>query len=211
MTLADLFFIASFLFVVVCFLAILISLLRARMNSLRRWSKLLFVYVAVYAAALIATSLLSPRRTYSPGERRCWDDWCASAIRVSPAAISPPLPCSAAPDSRIWVAEIDVSSVAKRVRQSAPDARAELEDEQGARYQPCAASLSSGTAPRRSLADFLGPGDSFPVLLPFRLPSNAQPVGVVMHHGDGFPGVVIIGYDSSFLHRRDLQQMAAVR
>lgn len=99
-----------------------------------------------------------------------------------------------------------MSSVAKRVRQRAPDARAELEDEQGVRYSPCGAPVSVGTAPPRSLADPLGPGESFSVLVPFRLPIRKQPAGIVMHHGD-FPGVVIIGSDSSAFHRPALQQV----
>ncbi|HYL63526.1 MAG TPA: hypothetical protein VE077_12990 [Candidatus Methylomirabilis sp.] len=200
MTLADLFFLASVLFVAVCFLAMVVAALDSRMASLRRWAKFLFAYIAVYALALIAASLLSPRRVYPAGERRCWDDWCATALRVVPEATSAPLHRSSGSDMRIWVAEINVSSAAKRVRQSAPDARAELEDEQGALYQPCAAPLANGTAPPRSFADPLGPGGSFPVLLPFRLPMNEQPAGIVMHHGD-FPGDIIIGSDSSVLHR----------
>jgi hypothetical protein len=101
---------------------------------------------------------------------------------------------------------IEVSSDAKRVRQRALDARAELEDRQGKRYQPCAAPLSSGTAPARWLSDELGPGESFRVILPFRLPDAATPEGVVLHHGD-IPGVAIIGADQSFLHRPALQRL----
>lgn len=206
MTLSDLLFLASLLFVLVCLLAILLAAFLLRWPVVRRWSKLLAAFVAVYVPALLFTGLLMPRRIYAPGERRCWDDWCATAVRVAPATPSTPLPCIAAPGTRLWVAEIEVSSVAKRVRQRARDAAAELEDEQGARYQTCSAPLAQGGTSPNTLSDSLDPGDSFSVLLPFRLPAKAQPAGIVLHHG-AFPGVLIIGDDSSALHRPALQQI----
>lgn len=206
MTLSDLLFLASLLFVLVCLLAIFLAALLLRWPAVRRWGKLLAAFIAVYIPVLLLTGLLTPRRIYAPGERRCWDDWCAAAVRVAPATPSTPLPCVGAPGTRIWVAEIEVSSVAKRVRQRARDAAAELEDEQGTRYQTCAAPLAQGGTPARALADPLDPGDSFSVLLPFRLPAKTKPTGIVLHHGD-FPGIVIIGNDSSVLHRPALQRI----
>lgn len=206
MKLSDLFFLASLLFVLVCLLAIFLAAFLFRWRAVRRWSKLLAAFLALYIPVLLLTGLLTPRRIYPPGERRCWDDWCATAVRVAPANPSTPLPCVGSPGTRIWIAEIEVSSVAKRVRQRARDAYAELEDEQGTRYQTCLVPLAQGGAPARALADPLDPGDSFSVLLPFRLPAKAQPAGVVLHHGD-FPGIVIIGNDSSALHRPALQRI----
>lgn len=208
MTLFDLLFLASFFFVVVCLAAIAILALRARHEALRRWLNLLFGYLALYAIALILTSLLTPRRVYPPGERRCWDDWCATAVSATRADSSATSSCPVNPDKRVWLVQIEVSSVAKRVRQSAPDARAELENSQGARYSPCGSPVSQRAAPAHALSDFLNAGDSFSVLLPFQLPADRQPAGIVMHHGDGFPGIVIIHGDASFLHARDLQQVA---
>jgi len=116
-------------------------------------------------------------------------------------------PCKGDPDSLNWIATIQVSSDAKRVRQRARDARAELEDDQGSRRQPCAPALERGTGPARSLSDELGPGESFQVFLPFRLPADRTPAGLVVHHGD-FPGIVIIGADQSLLRRMALQRFA---
>lgn len=210
MTLFDLLFLASFFFVVVCLAAIAILALRARREALRRWLNLLFGYLALYAIALILTSLLTPRRVYSPGERRCWDDWCGTALRATRADSSASSSCPVNPGTRVWLVQIEVSSAAKRVRQSAPDARAEVEDSQGARYSPCGSPVSQRAAPAHALSDFLNPGDSFSVLLPFQLPADRQPAGIVMHHGDGFPGNVIIADDSAFLHRPALQRITVI-
>jgi hypothetical protein len=215
MTLFDLLFLASVLFVLVSLFAIVVSALRRRAATLRRWARLLAIYLAVYAAVLLLSALLTPRRIYAPGERRCWDDWCTTALRVSPGHNMASLPCRETPDIRIWLAEIQVSSVSKRIRQRAPDARAELEDQQGTRYSPCGAPLApeadsrpQGAGLWHELSDPLGPGESFTVMLPFELPANRQPAGIVMHHGD-FPGVIIIGSDSSLFHRPALQPFGA--
>jgi hypothetical protein len=98
-----------------------------------------------------------------------------------------------------------VSSVARRIRQRAADATAELEDENGSRYRPCAESADG-----KSLSGMLGPGESFRVSLPFRLPAAAIPAGLILHHGD-FPGAVIIGPDLSFLRQPALQRLAVNR
>lgn len=204
MTPADLLFLASVLFVVSLCAGIAVAAVRRRWEATRRLARFLGAFVALYAIALISVALARPRRFYTPGERRCFDDWCVAAVDANiadgPAAMS----CKGDEGSRTWIAVLEVSSDAKRVRQRALDARAELEDRQGQRYPPCAAALSSGTGPARLLSDEVAPGESFSVLLPFRLPENRVPAGLVVHHGD-FPGAVIIGADQSLLHRPALQ------
>jgi len=207
MTLFDLLFLASAVVSVVCFLLILASALRRRSDHLRGWSLVLGSYLAGYVLVLLLTSLLSSRRIFAPGQRRCWDDWCVTAVRADREGTSPLPACAATLNMRTWLAEIQVSSVAKRVRQRAPDARVELEDEHGERYSPCATWSGRGTNPPHAISDPLGPGESFSVFLPFQLPSAERPAGLILRHG-AFPGVLIIGDDSSLLHRRALQRIS---
>lgn len=202
MTLSDLFFLVSVLFVLVLSIRIAVSAIRRRWETARRVSRFLGLFVAVYAVVLMCVALVLPRRFYASGEPRCFDDWCATALDAKAADSPAGTACGPDRSGRDWIAVVEVSSVARRIRQRAPDARAELEDQQGRRYQPCAA-----TGAGRSLSDELGPGESFQVSLSFRLPDGAMPAGVVVHHGD-FPGVVIIGADQSFLHRLALQRLA---
>jgi hypothetical protein len=197
-TLFDLFFLISVLFVLVMAIRIAISAIRGRWQAAGRSILFLVIFLTYYAIVLVSVSLATPRRFYAPGERRCFDDWCGEAVTATTAASSPCGPGGTAND---WIATVEVSSVARRITQRAPDAHAELEDEQGNRYQPCAASASE-----KLLTDALGPGESFRVPLPFRMPSSATPAGLILHHGD-FPGVVIIGADQSFLHRPALQRL----
>ena len=202
MTLSDLFFLISVLFVLAMAVRIAVSVIRVRRDAMVRSLRFLGLYVVLYTIALVCVALILPRRFYAPAERRCFDDWCAAALTVETAAEPP---CAPGDGARDWIAEIEVSSVARRIHQRAPDAHAELEDQQGKRYQPCAATLSG-----RLLTDVLGPGESFRVSLPFRLPNSATPAGLILHHGD-FPGAVIIGADQSFLHQPSLQRLTVER
>ncbi len=206
MTIGDLFFLASVLFIISLCTGITISVFRRRRETTRRLGRLLCWFIALYVVALISVALALPRRFYPPGARRCFDDWCVSAIDAK-AADSSMDACRSHGAGRTWIASVQISSDAKRIRQRAADANAELEDQQGRRYGACAPALPRGNEPVRSLSDELGPGESFYVSLPFRLPADKTPAGLVLHHGD-FPGLVIIGADQSLLRRPALQRFA---
>jgi hypothetical protein len=190
-TVWDLVFLASVVLELSFLIVLAVHAARRQWSSMRRTAGFAVVYLAVYAVVLVAAALLMPRRYLAPGERRCFDDWCVTATTCR-------LMRSAGGTST-WVATVEVSSVAKRVRQRARDAEADLEDTRGRRYPPCAAPLTEGSGPARELTDALSPGESFQVLLPFRLPGDAQPAGLVIHHG-AFPGAIIIAEDQAFLH-----------
>ncbi len=194
MTLSDLFFMASALLVLILLVCIAVLAIRRLWRSMRRVALCLAVYVAGYAVALTVTSLVSPRRTFAAAQRRCFDDWCVAALSVEREPSATASACQATPGTQVWIATVEVSSDAKRVRQREVGAYPEIEDREGQRYAPCAA------PPGRTLTDELGPGDSFRVLLPFRLPTATEPAGVLIRHS-AIPGAVIIGDDESWLHQ----------
>jgi hypothetical protein len=206
-TIPDLFFLASVLFVFVLLVRIAVSVLRRERDTARRLEWLLGLFIACYVVGLTASSYTRPRRFYAARERRCFDDWCVATAGVRVADSSMARACPPVQGSRTWIAVAEVASVAKRIRQRARDARAELEDQQGNRYEPCALPLALGAESERYLHDELGPGESFRVSLPFQLPDDAEPAGLVVHHGD-FPGVLIIGADQSYLHRQALMRLS---
>lgn len=181
---------------------ILLSLALGRRRRARVAAWGLAAYAGCYAVALSAAGLAVPRRVLAPGERRCFDDWCVAAQYVEP--LDPAhAACGARDGTRQWAVTLEVSSVARRVRQRARDATASLEDQAGRRYRTCAAPLTP-----HALPDELGPGASFRVVEPFRLPAAAAPAGVVVHHGS-FPGILIIGDDQGFLHPPALLEVVA--
>jgi hypothetical protein len=184
-------FLASVLVVVVLVVRLVVLTLLSRWGRLRGTAVALGSYLAAYLLVLVTVGLAMPRLSFAPGERRCFDDWCVAGVAV--AADTAPT-CAARGGERAWVATLEVSSDAKRVRQRARDARAVLEDRAGHRYRPCAAPVG-----RHELADELGPGESFSVAEPFLLPAGAVPAGLVVYHGE-IPGVLIIADDQSLLH-----------
>jgi hypothetical protein len=199
--LATLALVGSVLFVVVAVGRLAVLALRGRWDGVRRAARGLGLYLACYAAILVTVALVMPRRTLAPRERECFDDWCAAAMSAEPA-LAAEAPCGAEAGTRVWVATVEVSSDAKRVRQRALDARALLEDRGGREYAACGAPLAA-----HALSDEIGPGESFDVVEPFVLPAGAVPTGVVISHG-AFPGVLIIGDDQSLLHMRTLLGVA---
>jgi hypothetical protein len=207
MRIFDLVFIASVLLTFFLLSRTALLATRGRWSGMRRTAGILTLFLFCYGTVLVATALSMPRRFYAPGERRCFDDWCIAALTAEIATKPASTPCATDEAGRIWIATLKVSSDAKRVRQRALDAAADLEDRNGHRFAPCAAPLSAGSDPPRMLSDELGPGESFRVLLPFRIPADAQPAGLVIRHG-AFPGIVIIGDDQSFLHQRALSRVA---
>jgi hypothetical protein len=191
----------SVLLVLGMLLRLVVLAARGRWDGARRGARGLGLYLACYAGILVTVALVMPRQTRAPHERACFDDWCVAGISAEPAAATD-APCVAEPGARVWLATVEVSSDAKRVRQRAPDARALLEDGGGREYAACGPPLGA-----HGLADELGPGEAFDVTEPFRLPAGAIPAGVVISHG-GFPGVLIIGDDQSLLHARRLLGVA---
>ena len=194
--LGDLVLLGSVVVVLVLLVRLGVQAVRGRWDAVGRGARGLGLYLGCYAIVLVAVALTMPRESRAARERECFDDWCAAGVRVEPAASD--APCAVDPGTRLWIVTVEVSSDAKRVRQRAPDARALLEDRGGREYEACAGPLGA-----HALADELGPGDSFLVTEPFRLPAAAVPAGAVISHG-GFPGILIIGDDQSLFHPRTL-------
>jgi len=200
MKLTDLFFLASVLFVFILLIRIAIATVRRRWASAVRLARLLAIFVVGYVFFLFVVGFTMPRRTFVSGERECFDDWCVAALGATLTESSPNSPCQLVPGNDTWIAGLEVSSDAKRIRQRARLVRVELEDQSGQRYPACAATIPQGAQPTHWLTDELGPGESFRVWLPFRVPHTATPAGLVVHHGE-YPGKFIIGDDQSVLHR----------
>ncbi len=113
MTIFDAAFAGSVLFVAAVFVRIGVAAVLRRWETARRWGRRLGWFVGCYCVALVAVGLALPRRIYAPGERRCFDDWCVTAIEAKIAD------GESGGSWRTWIAGIEVSSDAKRIRQRA--------------------------------------------------------------------------------------------
>ena len=186
MSLFDLLFIAVFLASVGSLLAAVVVALGARIALALRILRIWGIFAAIYLGIVAVASFFWPRRVFAVGEPLCFDDWCIAVEKVS----SDPLRGSAS-----IVANLRISSRARRVSQRERGVVAYLTDSLGRRFDP----VRSETA--ASFDILLQPGESALVICAYEVPADAHDLGLVIAHEGGFPiGRFIIG-DEAWFHK----------
>ncbi len=195
----DLVFLLSVLFVLLSLLGLLIALVMRRWAMLRRLALGLAIYVGVYALVLIGSGLLTPQHVMAMHEVRCFDDWCASVEKVE----RQPAIGDVQAQGVFYVVTVQVTSRARGISQRARGAAVYVLDDQGVRHEPSLQgqqALEMAGLAGLPLTSRVDAGGSFTSITVFDLPSDTEHPALVHTHGT-FPGVIIIGYDQSFLHR----------
>jgi hypothetical protein len=158
-------------------------LIRGRARDAGRVLFRLSVGAAVYLAAVLVVSLLTPQRRLAIGQKRCFDEWCytvtAADWRGEQVAV-----------------DLHITSEARRVSMRELGVGVRLLDSNGHSYWP----VSESGPP---LDTMLGPGESFDTRRIFRVPQDAVDVGLEVAHGIT-PALVIIADPGSLLHRPTL-------
>jgi hypothetical protein len=180
----DLLFI-GFVFTSVITLVVIIGcVVLGRLRRAIKLLALLGVCLALYLGVVVVVSLTSPQIVLARGEDRCFDDWCIAVDDTAHA-------------ESVYTVTIRMSNRARRVSQRENGVAVYVVDEQGRRYESVA-------DPSAALFDILlQPGQSITATRTFEVSgASGQPVLVVGHDGaTRFPGVFIIGDDSSLLHK----------
>ena len=194
MTIFDLLFIGIFLGSVGMLIVMLVSLLRGRV---RQAGKLLAGYalgLALYLGIVAVVGLVSPARRLAPGQERCFDDWCISVKSAQRAE---------AQGQSVYTVEMQLKNSALRATQRENGVVVYLQDSQGRRYPPMD---DSRALPFNAL---LQPGETLVSTRIFTLPQDAGPVALALEHEGGrrFPGVFIIGDDSSLFHKATMMEL----
>jgi hypothetical protein len=153
--------------------------------------KLLLTYgigLAIYMGVVGVVSLVSPQRILALGENRCFDDWCISVDNIAR---------SDSPMGKVYSLTLRMSSRARRVSQRENGVVVYIMDEGGRRFE---AITDPAEVPFNSL---LQPGQTVTTIRTFEVPAaSAQLVLIVGHEGSTrFPGMFIIGDDSSLFHK----------
>ncbi len=138
------------------------------MELLRRYG----IFLAVYLAVVIATSLGTPRKELALGEPLCLDDWCITIQGVEIIRDQA---------GEAWIVSARLASRARRVSQRENGVVLYLTDSSGCRYD--AVHLESDLP----LSVRLDPNQTVDVSRKFRLPIGRVPLGVVVAHEGGFP------------------------
>jgi len=187
MTPFDLLFLVAVLAAVVTLVVAAYQAIRGRAARAGTILLRLAVSAAFYLGIVALVSLLSPRRVLHVGDPRCFDDWCFAVEHVQHAP---------GPQGVVYQIDLRLFSEAKRISQRENGVAVYLTDSSGRRFDPDPAP----TAPPWNV--LLGPGESVTTTRVFHLPAAASDVGLILEHGGFNPGVVVIGDDSSLLHKR---------
>jgi hypothetical protein len=181
MNIFDLLFIALFLSAVASLAAAGVAAARGKRAAALRILRILGVSAAIYFGIVCIVSAATPPKVLSPGDQQCFDDWCISVERAQrinePSAIS-------------YDVSLKILSRAKRISQRENSVVVYLTDDRWRRFDSIP---QNSDVPINTL---LGPGESVIAHRIFRLPTDAQGVGAVVTHGDGFfatfPGFLVI-------------------
>ena len=188
MNLFDLLFVTSF--VTLC--ASLIRLGFLAFRSQRQACRLgiqISSGILAYLASLLAVSLTAPARTYPPGAKQCFDDWCFSIVEAQT-------------QGSLLTVEAKITSAAMRVRQRERNAHVYLVGRDEKAYRPVAtlgAPLDTEVAP----GEHVRTGFVFEVM-----PMSKDVALVIRHHAT--PAFWVIGDPESAFHRPSLMLLPVV-
>jgi hypothetical protein len=181
MDIFDLLFIALFLATVVSLFAAGIAALRKRRASALKTLRVLGVSAGIYMAIVCIVSAATPRKILNIGDPQCNDDWCISVESADH------VPGNSAVSYDV---SLRLFSRAGRVSQRENHVVVYLTDDQWRRFD---------SIPQNSETPFnvlLSPGESVTTHRVFRLPADAQGVGVVVSREGSalgcFPGCFVI-------------------
>ncbi len=161
-------------------LTALVWLTRGQTARAGRILRRLAAGAGLYFAAVVAVSIVAPRRVHRIGDAQCFDDWCITVAEVQRTPVSS--------GGSVYGIALKLSSRARRVPMGERGTVVYLTDGQGRRYDPLPD--PSGVP----LDTILQPGESVIARRRFDVPADARNVGLVYTHEGGFPiGWLIVG------------------
>jgi len=188
MTIFDLFFILIFFASVAMLAVVVVTALRGRGRQAVTRLAALGVCLALYLGVIALVSLASPPRVLALRQDRCFDDWC---VAVENAARSP------SPKGTALTVTLRVSNRARRVSQRENGVVVAVLDEKGRRFE--------AAAPREETPFnvLLQPGESVTTTRTFDVSGASGQLSLAVEHAgfSRFPGMFIIGDDSSLFHK----------
>ena len=188
MTIFDLLFIVI-VFASAAMLAVVIAAaLRGRGSQAVRLLAALGVSLALYLGVIALVALASPPRVMALGQDRCFDDWC---VAVEDSARSE------SPKGAELTVTLRLSSRARRAPQRENGIAVAVLDEEGRRFE---AAVKREDAPFNVL---LQPGQAVTTTRTFDVSGASGQLNLAVEHAgfSRFPGMFIIGDDSSLFHK----------
>jgi Domain of unknown function (DUF4352) len=175
---------------------------RGQRRGVKRILLIVGGYLAIYAVALVATSVFSPRKQVQIGDQQCFDDWCLRVVDVAyENDLATPRQWT---DEVFAVVTVEVSNRGRGRAQSEPDTFLYVVDDQGHTYRQSIQAQEEyerthGTTPL--LTSMISAGESIVCKQVFELPRDARHPELIVGHPFG-PGSFVIGDSDSFFHRK---------
>jgi hypothetical protein len=188
MTTFDLLFVLVVFATIATLIVVVVQVLRGRFRQVVKIIATYGVCLAVYLGILIGVSIATPQRVLALGENRCFDDWCIAVVDIEKSKLS---------TGMLYAVSLRVSSRARRVAQREQGVVVYMIDGEGRRYEPVADPSAA------SFNVLLQPGQSVTTIRSFEVSgASSQLALVVGRQGfNKFPGIFIIGDDSSLFHK----------
>jgi hypothetical protein len=169
-TIFDLLFLVGILASAVTLITVTVLALRGRGAQAVMILRNFGICAGIYLATSVAFAAFAPQRVIRLGDPWCFDDWCISVKRVDRVLNATLV------DYNIG---LRIFSRAGRVSQRAKGAWIYLIDDRGKRFSPVAGAVDV------PLDVLLKPGESVDASRVFRVPADAQGLGLITGHGGG--------------------------
>lgn len=192
MNIFDLLFIALVLTSVVVFIGALIALIKGRRKRAVSLLRRLAVGAAVYLAIVAVISAATPAKVLKVGDVQCNDDWCIAVDDVRWSRKGPTRTCDVT---------LRLSNRGRGRAQREHGVGVYLIDADRRRYDP---NPVTSALPFDTL---IQAGESVTTERQFELPQEVRDVGLVVDHGGGFPGCLIIS-ENTWFHKPTVVRLA---
>ena len=188
MTIFDLLFIVIVVASLALLAVVIAAALRGRGRQAVRLLAALGVCLALYLGVIALVALASPPRVMALGQDRCFDDWCVAVEDIARVELL---------KGTELTVTLRVSNRARRAPQRENGVVVAVLDEEGQRFE--------AAAPREEapFSVLLQPGEAVTVTRTFDVSGASGRLNLVVEHAgfSRFPGMFIIGDDSSLLHK----------
>ena len=170
-------------------LGVTVSFARGEHSKAKRHLGWIAAVWLLYLAAVLTVSLTAQRREVADGKEQCFHEICIAVVKtdVMPGYL-------AQNGERVVRVTVLMNNRSAVKAHSDSGLRAYLVDAQGRRWQEVpgleGVRLTATIAPRGSVM-------SEPV---FKVPKDATGLGLVLSHGRGLPGALVIGGPDSLMH-----------
>lgn len=207
MTVGNLLFLLTVLIFLGAMLFVLYALLKHQVHRARNVSLIALLWIAGYLIALLGVSLLTPQVILHPHQEHCFDDMCFSVVSASTRKTLGSPPSQFTTQGTYYLITVQLRNAGRGRAQKPFSPSFVLVDRQGNNYE--VVSKAEGIIGQNPVWDQQLPaGTTATKVYVFDLPQTARVRGLIISEGgSGFPLVLVLGDENSWLHQKTLMQL----